>query len=120
MGFLARLSRIVPLIAGLAVLAAVVYLVVSLVRGSTRAKEVVIVMFTWITAALSAFCAMLSLYALLEGNGAVLELGVSCLAVGLVGLGITRWCRHVFVKNHPHYKDASQRARVIRRWPWSR
>ena len=36
MGFLARLSRIVPLIAGLAVLAAVVYLVVSLVRGSTR------------------------------------------------------------------------------------
>ena len=96
MGFLARLSRIVPLIAGLAVLAAVVYLVVSLVRGSTRAKEVVIVMFTWITAALSAFCAVLSLYALLEGNGAVL------------------------VKNHPHYKDASQRARVIRRWPWSR
>lgn len=89
MGFLARLSRIVPLIAGLAVLAAVVYLVVSLVRGSTRAKEVVIVMFTWITAALSAFCAMLSLYALLEGNGAVLELGVSCLAVGLVGLGVT-------------------------------
>lgn len=63
---------------------------------------------------------MLSLYALLEGNGAVLELGVSCLAVGLVGLGVTRWCRHVFVKNHPHYKDASQRARVIRRWPWSR
>ena len=40
MGFLARLSRVVPLIAALAAVALVVYVVVSAVRDSTRAKEV--------------------------------------------------------------------------------
>lgn len=114
MGFLARLSRVVPLIAALAAVALVVYVVVSAVRDSTRAKEVLIVMFTWLCGALAA------LYALVERNGAVLELAASFAAVGLAGLGVTRWCRHVFVKNHPHYKEARQRARVIRRWPWQR
>lgn len=120
MAFLARLSRIVPLILGLAALALVVYVVVSFVRDSTRAKEVVIALFTWITGILSAFCGVLSLYALIEGNQPVLDLGASCLVVGLLGLGIVRLCRWRFVKNHPHYKSSSQGARVIRRWPWSR
>lgn len=120
MGFLARLSRIVPVIIGLAVLAVVVYAVVSFVRGSIRAKEVVIALFTWVTGVLSAASAIVALYAALDGNPAVIELAVSFLAVGLVGLAITRWRRHVFVRRHPHYKDASQGATVIRRWPWSR
>lgn len=120
MAFLARLSRIVPLILGLAALAAIVYVVVSFVRDSLRAKEVVIALFTWVCGLLSAFCAVLSLYALIEANAAVLDLGVSCLVVGLVGLAATRLARWRFVKNHPHYKDAGQGARVIHRWPWSR
>lgn len=120
MGFLARLSRVVPLIVALAVVALVVYAVVSAVRDSTRAKEVLIAMFTWLCGALAAFFAVAALYALVERNDAVLELAASFAAVGLTGLGLTRWCHHVFVRNHPHYKEARQRAKVIRRWPWRR
>lgn len=120
MGFLARLSRVVPLIVALAVVALVVYAVVSAVRDSTRAKEVLIAMFTWLCGALAAFFAVAALYALVERNDAVLELAASFAAVGLAGLGVTRWCHHVFVRNHPHYKEARQRAKVIRRWPWRR
>ena len=120
MGFLARLSRIVPLIAALAVVALVVYVVVSAVRNSTRAKEVLIALFTWLSAGLAAFFAIVALYALVERNDAVLELAASFAVVGLVSLGVTRLCRRRFVRNHPHYKEARQRAQVIRRWPWRR
>lgn len=120
MGLLARLSRIVPLAIALAVLAGIIYLVVAARRSPARAKEVLISVFTWLCSAIIAFFGIVSLYALAEGNEAVLDLAASLFAVGLVGLAVTRWCRHRFIKRNPHYKDARQSAKVIGRWPWSR
>ena len=42
------------------------------------------------------------------------------LVVALIGLAVTRWCNHVFLKNHPSYKKKPVRATVKRRWPWQR
>ena len=50
---------------------------------------------------LSAFFALASLYALLEGNIDVLELTASFLATTLVGLAVTLLCRRSFVKAQP-------------------
>lgn len=120
MGLLARLSRIVPLLIILALLAAVLYVVVSYRRSPARAKEILIQSFTWICGAIAAFFGIVSLYALFEGNRAVLDLAASFMAVGLVGLVIVRCCNHVFLKNNPAYKKKPQKARVHHRWPWER
>ena len=120
MGLLARLSRIVPLLVLLALVAAVVYLVVSYRRSPARAKEVLIQAFTWICGILAAFFGIVSLYALFEGNGAVLDLAVSFMAVGLVGLVVVLCCNYAFLKHNPNYKKKPQKARVHYRWPWKR
>ncbi|MCI2241007.1 guanylate cyclase [Adlercreutzia faecimuris] len=120
MGLVARLSRVVPLVIALAVVAAVIYLVVTYRHSPARAKEVLIRVFTWITGILSAFFGLVTLYALLERNDGVIDLGASFLVVALIGLAVTRWCNHVFLKNHPSYKKKPVRATVKRRWPWQR
>lgn len=52
---IARLSRIVPMLILLAVLAGIVYLVMAYRHSPNRAKEILIKMFTVITGGLSAF-----------------------------------------------------------------
>ena len=74
MPLLARLSRIVPLIIVLALVAGVVYVVAMFLYSPTKAKEILIKLFTFLMSVLSAFFALASLYALLEGNIDVLEL----------------------------------------------
>ncbi len=148
MGLLARLSRIVPLLLIMAVVAIVIYLVVTyrhsptrakevLIKvftwlnvviiafftyrhSPTRAKEVLIKVFTWLNVVIIAFFGLASLYALFESHVGVLDLALSFAIVGLVCLGITRWCNHVFLKHNPHYRDKRQAARVIRRFPWKK
>lgn len=120
MGLVARLSRVIPLVIALAAVAAVIYLVVTYRHSPSRAKEVLIRVFTWITGVLSVFFGLVALYALAEANAGVLDLGASFLAVALVGLAITRWCNHLFLKHHPSYKKKPVKATVKRRWPWQR
>lgn len=120
LGLLARATRIVPFLLILAVAAAVIYLVVTYRHSPARAKEVLVRVFTWLCGAITVFFGVVSLYALFEGNGAVLDLAASFMVVGLIGLGVTRWCNHVFLKKNPHYKEKSQRATTKRRWPWER
>ena len=121
MGLLARLGRMVPMIIVLAILAIVIYFVVQWKSSPSRAKEILIKVFTWITIAISIFFGIVTLYAGAEGNMAVLDLSVSCLIVTLVALGITRWCNHVFLKHNPHYKaKRNVKAKTKRRFPWSR
>ena len=120
MGLLARLSRIVPLLLIMAVVAIVIYLVVTYRHSPTRAKEVLIKVFTWLNVVIIAFFGLASLYALFESHAGVLDLALSFAIVGLVYLGITRWCNHVFLKHNPHYRDKRQAARVIRRFPWKK
>ncbi|RDB59716.1 guanylate cyclase [Gordonibacter sp. 28C] len=101
---IARLSRIVPLLIVLAVVAAIVYLVAAWRYSPNRGKEILIKAFTWLTGVLSGIFALISLYALIDGNELILDLGLSFLVAALVGLAITRICRAVFVRNHPGWK----------------
>lgn len=111
-GLVARLSRSVPLIIALVVLALVIYFAVSYARSKARAKEVLIQVFTVLCAAIAAVFALISLYAVADGNQPVLELAASFAAVGLVGLIITRICAAVFKRHNPHYAQRAQKATV--------
>jgi VIT1/CCC1 family predicted Fe2+/Mn2+ transporter len=104
MGLLARLSRIVPLILLLALLAGILYLVITYRHSPARAKEVLIKVFTVLCSVISGFFALASVYAYFDNAWAVLDLTISFLIVGLIGLGITRLCNRRFIKNNPHYK----------------
>lgn len=73
----------------LALVAGVVYVVAMFLYSPTKAKEILIKLFTFLMSVLSAFFALASLYALLEGNIDVLELTASFLATTLVGLAVT-------------------------------
>ena len=118
MALLARLNLLIPLIIILAILAGLIYLFVQFRSSPKRAKEVLIKVFTWIWSAISIFFALVSLYALSEGNTAVLELAVMFLVVALIGLGIARYANHVFLKHNPHYRKKPVRAKTKWRFPW--
>lgn len=120
MGLLARLSRVVPLALLLALLAVIVYLVVTYRHSPARAKEVLIRLFTWLCGALSVFFVLASVYAFFDHAPAVLDLTLSFLAVSLVGLGITRLCNYRFLKHNPAYRKKRLAATTRRRWPWGR
>lgn len=105
MAILARIFQSVPLMIALIVLAVVVYLFVAWLRSPLRAKEILIKMFTVITIVLSVVFTIASLYAFMESNIKVLEVVGSFLVVSLLALGITRFCRWRFIRNHPQYKN---------------
>ena len=109
----ARLSRIVPLLAVLAFIAAVVYIVMSFRYSSERAKATLIQVFTWLTGGLSIIFALVTIYALFEQNIPVIELFASFLGTTLVGLAITRICNAVFKRNHPHYGEEVAQATIV-------
>ncbi|WP_165253909.1 guanylate cyclase [Adlercreutzia sp. ZJ304] len=111
-GLLARLSRSLPLVIALIVLAIVIYMVVTYVHSKARAKEVLISVFTVLCAAISIFFGLASLYAVIDNNSSVLELAASFAVVGVLGLIITRICNHFFKKNNPHYSQKAQKATV--------
>lgn len=110
-----RLYRIIPLIIVLALVALVVYFVVSYRSSPNRAKEVLIKTFTWLTGVLSGVFALASLYAVLERNCFALDIALSFMAVTLVSLGIVFVCRAVFLKNHPQYRKKPMKAKKERR-----
>ena len=112
-GLFARLSRIVPLLVLLAVIAGVVYVVMSFRYSSDRAKLALIKLFTWLMAGLSVLFLIVTLYALLEGNVAVTELFASFLGTTLVGLVVTRVCFRVFKKNRPNFGEEVAQATII-------
>lgn len=98
-----RLYRILPLLIVLAVIAVAMYLIMSFRYSSDRAKATLIKAFFWIFVVLSIVFAVITAYALFDQNMAVTELFGSCLAVCVIGLGVTLICRAVFRRHHPHY-----------------
>lgn len=120
MGLIARLSRVVPLVLLLALVAGIIYVVVTYRHSPARAKEVLISVFTWLCGVLSGFFALASVYAFFDNAPAVLDLALSFLVVALVGLVVTRLCNRRFLKNNPHYRQKRIAARTKRRWPWNR
>ena len=120
MGLLARLSRVVPLVLVLALVAGVIYLVVTYRHSPARAKEVLIRLFTWLCGALSVCFALVSVYAFFDDAPAVLDLSLSFMIVGLVGLLITRIANWRFLKHNPNYRKKRLAATTRRRWPWGK
>ena len=115
---IAGLTRSLPLLIALVVLAVAIYAFVSWRRTPTRAKEVMIKVFLVLCSAIAIFFALASLYAVADGNTPVLELSISCAAVGVVGLLITLVCRYFFKKHHPHYAyEPTEKARPITNKP---
>ena len=108
-----RLYRILPLLVVLAVVAVVVYLIMSFRYSSDKAKATLIKVFTWLCAVLSVAFGIITLYALFEQNQPVVELTGSCLAVTLIGLVVTRVCNHVFRKNHPYFGEEVAQATIV-------
>ncbi|MBR3182556.1 MAG: guanylate cyclase [Eggerthellaceae bacterium] len=108
-----RLYRILPLLVLMAVVAVVVYLIMSFRYSSDKAKAVLIKVFTWLCIVLSVAFGIVTIYALFEQNQPVIELAGSCLLVSVIGLVITRICNHVFRKNHPHYGEEVAQATII-------
>ena len=100
-----RLYRILPLLVLLAVVAVVVYLIMSFRYSSERAKATLITVFTWLCGILSVFLAIVTLYALLEQNQPVIET--------VIGLIVTRICNHIFRKNHPRYGEDVAKATIV-------
>lgn len=100
----ARLYRILPLLIVLAIIAIIIYLVISWRYTPNKAKEVLIKCFIVLNGGLSAFFVLATGYALLEGNPFVADMFVTCLVATLIILGITYLCRWRFLKNHPHYR----------------
>lgn len=100
---IAGLTRSLPLLIALVVLAIAIYAFVSWRRTPTRAKEVMIKVFLVLCGAITVFFALAALYAVVDGNEPVFELAISCAVVGVVGLLVTLICRYIFRKHHPHY-----------------
>lgn len=107
---IARLTRIIPLVIILAIVAAIVYLVATWRYSPNKAKEILIKVFAWFTGVLSAALALICVYVLIDGNWAVFELTAGFLVTALVALGITGICRAVFVHHHPNYRKKAQKA----------
>ena len=109
MTILLRLLQAWPLMVILAILALIIYLLVSWAKSPIRAKEILIKFFTVLTITLTAFFTLASLYALLEHNMTVFELVASFDVIAIVALLITRFCHWRFVKNHPNYKNKPEK-----------
>lgn len=100
------LARSLPLVVVLVLVAAVVYLVVASVRSPNRAKELLIRVFTVLTAFLTVFFCAATAYAWLESNLYVMELTGACAGVSAAAFVITRLCRRRYLRRHPEAKNA--------------
>ena len=66
------------------------------------------------------FFALVSVYAFFDDAPAVLDLSLSFMIVGLVGLLITRIANWRFLKHNPNYRKKRLAATTRRRWPWGK
>ena len=101
---LVRLARSLPLLIGMLVLAAAIYVVVAWRTSPNRAKAILIRWFLVISIAVCVFFAFAALYAAIDSNPTAVELALTFAVPGVIGLVVTLICRAVFLKNHPSYK----------------
>jgi len=108
-----RLYRILPFLILLAVVVLIAYLIMSFRYTSEKAKATLIKFLTWLFGILSVLLGLITLYAVFEHNGAVIELFGSCVAITVIGLVVTRICSAIFRKNHPHYGETVSKATIV-------
>ena len=118
--FIARLMRALPLVVALAVLAVVIYAVVAWRTSPNRAKIVLMRMFLVLTGAICIFFILAAIYAAIDSNPVAVELALTFLVPGLVGLIITLICRAVFYRNHPSYRAKPMKTEYINDPLWKR
>ena len=114
--FFIRLTRILPLIAILVILALLVYCIAAALTSPPRAKELLVRIFTWITGVLSTVFGLFTLYSLFERNMPVFDLAVSFFITALIGLVAIRIANYVFLKHNPEYKRKPMKATTKRKW----
>ena len=102
--FFIRLTRAVPLIGILIVLALIIYFVALFRFPSAKAKHIVIQFFMWVCSILSGVFLLITLYGLIDKNVFAAELFGSFLVVTGLGLIITLIVRWRFFKKYPQYK----------------
>lgn len=104
MAFLARVSRVIPVLLIMGLIAVGLYYGIAYRRSTTQAKIILIKLSTIVNGILSGIFALISLYALGEHNIPVFELFFSCFLIFFIALAITRICNAVFLHNHPIFK----------------
>ncbi len=111
----ARFVRIIPLLIIFAVLAILIYVIISWRYTTNHAKEALIKVFTVLTIATSVLFLLATIYALIENNAFVAEFFVTCLATTLILLGITLLCKRSFRKHHPNFRwEITERAKTTK------
>ena len=101
---LVRLYRGLPLFIALGVIAVAIFLIVAYRYSRPKAKQVLLIVFTWINAILTGIFGLATLYALFEENENVVELmGVFFITRGIC-LIITLLSFRSFYKKYPTYK----------------
>ncbi len=114
----ARLTRMLPLVVLLLVLALVVYLVLAYKYSPNRAKEILIKLFLLLTSILMGFFGLVGLYSWFESNKGVFELALGFFLVAFVGFVITLVCRMVFLARHPQYRKKPTKTRRLGSQSW--
>ena len=114
--FLIRLTRIVPFVIFLAILAVVIYLIARFRFPSARAKQIVIDFFTDICVVLCIGLALITLLTVLDNNTFAVEIFGSFLAAAVLGLIVVRICNWSFLKKYPQYKHRPDEAFVYTTW----
>lgn len=104
MAFLVRISRLIPVLLVMGLLAVVLYYAVAYRRSHTQAKLILIKVSTIVNGVLSGVFALISLYAIGEHNIPVFELFFSCFLIFFIALVVTRVCNAVFLHHHPIFK----------------
>ena len=86
-------------------------MVVTYRHSPARAKEVLIKIFTWFNGIVVGFFALVSVYAFFDNAArrGVLDLSLSFMVVGLVGLLVTRLANWRFLAHHPNYRKKRSR-----------
>ena len=114
--FLIRLTRIVPFVIFLAVLAVVIYLVARFRFPSARAKQIVIDFFSVICIVLCIVLGFITLLTVLDKNEFAVEIFGSFWAAAVLGLVVVRLCNWRFLKKYPQYKHRPQESFVYTTW----
>ncbi len=114
--FLIRLTRIVPFVIFLAVLALVIYFIARFRFPSARAKQIVIEFFTAICVILCVALGVITLLTVLDNNVFAVEIFGSFLAAAVLGLVVVRICNWRFLKKYPQYKHRPNDAFVYSTW----
>ena len=114
--FLIRLTRIVPFVIFLAILAVFIYLIARFRFPSARAKQIVIDFFTAICVVLCIGLAVITLLTVLDKNTFAVEIFGSFLAAAVLGLIVVRICNWSFLKKYPQYKHRPDEAFVYTTW----